>query len=311
MSGRFAGRKVVITGAGGFVGANLVSALESEDARVFALVRKGTDRHRLQSLKTSAELVEVDLLAFETVQEKMEAIQPEYVFNAAVARDHQKLLETWNMNSMAALNLLHASASPSLQRFVHCGSSLEYGAIGIPFNERDLPKPNSFYGASKAAATLLLQQAAMSEQLPVAILRIFCIYGAYDSPHRLVPKAIRHIKQDKSLRLTNPGYCRDYILVDDVVEALILAALKQGLTEFVFNIASGVQTTNETIVRMIEAIMGKPARISSEQYPAREWDKAEWRADISLARVVLGWKPAHTLEQGLARTVEWVTNHVN
>jgi len=301
----FKGTKVVVSGASGFVGAHLVAALESTGAEVFALVREHSSLGRLNILSTHANRIVVDLLDYEAVGSVLADIQANHVFHTAVARDKDHWQATLDMNCAATLNLLQACLSPALKTFVHCGSSLEYGEIKAPFRESDGIRPNTFFGASKAAATLQLQQLALAQGLPVVVLRLFHVYGILDNERRLVPTVIRNFLSGKPVALTEPGYCHDFVYIDDVVKACLTAAAGDGLAGQVINIASGHPVTNEHVVALLGTIMGKHSEILSGAFAPREWDKANWHADISLAREKLGWQPDTNLEDGLEKCVAW------
>lgn len=299
----FKNKRVVVTGANGFIGAHLVAALEKEAAEVFAFVRKHSDLTRLVRLNTRAKKTSVDLLDSKAVKNELAAIQPNYVFHTAVGRDYDQWQQTLDLNVSATLKLLGASLSPSLEKFVHCGSSLEYGDIKAPYKESDAIQPGSLFGASKAAGTLQLQQLAISKALPVVILRLFHVYGALDSEHRLVPTAIKSFLSSKPITLTKPGYRHDFVYVNDVVKACLMAALKDNVSGQIFNIASGKPVTNEAVIAMISDLMGKQTELKTGAFSAREWDKADWYADISKAHQQLGWQPGTSLKDGLQKCI--------
>lgn len=301
----FKDKKIVVTGANGFIGAHLVAALESESAEVFALVRKHSDLSRLVKFNTRAKKITVDLLDYQAVRNEIAAIQPNYVFHTAVSRDYNNWQATLDMNSSATLNLLHACLSSSLERFVQCGSSLEYGDIKAPFRESDAIRPNSLFGASKAAGTLQLQRLALNKGFPVVILRLFHVYGILDNKHRLVPTAIKNFLSNSPVTLTDPGYRHDFVYVSDVVKACLLAATKKEASGQIFNIASGEPVANEDVIALIGSITGKQTEVKVGAFPPREWDKAEWYADISKAQKQLGWRPDSSLEHGLQQCVAW------
>lgn len=305
MTNIFKGKRVVVTGANGFIGAHLVAALELEGADVFALVRKQSDLTRLMKLNSGASRINADLLDHARVTHKLKAVRPHYVFHTAVSRGYQNWSETLEVNGVATLNLLRACLSPSLQKFVHCGSSLEYGAIKAPFRESDAIRPESLFGASKAAASLQLQQLARSKGLPLAILRFFHVYGPMESAHRLVPTAIRSFLTGLPMTLTKPGYHHDFVYVGDVVKACLLVAAKDNLSGQIFNIASGNPVSNEKVIALISAITNKRTEITTGAFAPREWDKADWFADISKAREQLGWQPDTNLQDGLQQCVTW------
>lgn len=299
----FKDKRVVVTGANGFIGAHLVATLEKEAAEVFAFIRRLSDPTRLVKLNTRAKRITVDLLDYKAAENELTAIQPNFVFHTAVSRDYDHWQQALDMNSSATLNLLHASLSPSLEKFVHCGSSLEYGNIKAPYKESDTIQPNSLFGASKAAGTLQLQQLALTKKFPVVILRLFHVYGILDSEHRLVPTAIKSFLSNNPVTLTEPGYRHDFVYVDDVVKACLMAALKENVSGQIFNIASGKPVTNEDVIAMICGIIGKPTEVKIGAFSPREWDKADWYADIAKAQRQLGWQPDTSLEHGLQKCV--------
>lgn len=309
MSDCFKNKKVLVSGANGFIGAHLVATLEREGAEVFALVRRHSDPARLVKLKSRAKRTVLDLLDFEAVRTELAAIQPHYVFHTAVGREFGDWQSSLAMNGSATINLLHASLSPSLEKFVHCGSSLEYGDIKAPFREADAIRPNSLFGASKAAGTLQLQHLALSKGFPVVVLRLFHVYGILESEHRLVPTAIRSFLANRPIALTGAGYQHDFIYIHDVVKACLVAAAAQGVSGQIVNIASGVPVTNEQVVALIGRITGKQTKVETGAFPAREWDKGDWYADISKAKSLLGWQAETSLEDGLRQCLAWHLDH--
>jgi nucleoside-diphosphate-sugar epimerase len=303
------GRTVLVTGAAGFVGANLVSALEAEHAEVVCLVRAGTDPRRLTSVQSVGRRISADLLDYRAIQDVVGPIEPDYVFHMATPRSPTPDREILETNTAALFNLVRAVSSPRLLQFVHCGSSMEYGDIAAPYREDALVQPATLFGAGKAASTLLLQQMSRSAGLPLVILRVFQVYGPMDWAKRLIPTAIRAIRANRTLDLTAPGHCRDYVHVDDVVTACLAAADHRAQGPRLFNIASGRQTTNEEIVDRLATIIGNPAQVQVGDFPSRPWDRAQWCGDITLAREVLGWVPSVDLTDGLTRTVRWIEAH--
>lgn len=305
MTSVFKGKRVVVTGANGFIGAHLVTALELEGAEVFALVRKHSDLTRLIKLNSKAHKIYVDLIDHDLVRQELTVVKPHYVFHTAVSRDYENWSATLEINGVATIELLSACQSSSLKKFVHCGSSLEYGAIKAPFNESDAIRPDSLFGISKAATSLQLQQLAIRNCLPLVILRLFHVYGPLENAHRLVPTTISSYLTGLPMTLTEPGYHHDFVYVDDVVNACLLAAAKETDSGEIFNIASAEPVSNEKVVALIGSITGKRTEITTGAFPPREWDKAEWYADISKAQEQLSWQPGTRLEDGLQQCVTW------
>ncbi len=143
----------------------------------------------------------------------------------------------------------------------------------------------------------------------IVILRIFSAYGYWESPTRLIPTAIMTAFENGKMDLTAPGYRRDFVFIEDVVDACLLAINAEDPRGEIINIGSGQQATNEEAVEAIQEITGRTIRVRAGSYPARASDTSHWVADIQRARLLLGWEPRHTLHQGLAKTVAWLHLH--
>lgn len=308
MKDTFTNKTVLVTGANGFVGAHLVKALEKQGAEVFAQVRQSSDTYRFDHLKTRPTPIEMDLCELTTVQQQLQAIRPHYVFNTAVNRNYNDVTATIQLNTLALVNLLESVQGSHLKAFVHCGSSTEYGNLPGPITETDLPEPCTLYGGAKLAGSQLLQSLSKSRKIPIAILRLFHVYGPLESDSRLIPTAIHNILNDKPVKLTDPGCTHDPVHIDDVVNACLLAAQSCGYGD-IFNIASGCKISNEDIVNTIASILGKKPSIQSGAFAKREWDRDNWFANVDKVRNVLGWKVSMDFQEGLSQTIDWMKSH--
>jgi nucleoside-diphosphate-sugar epimerase len=121
-----------------------------------------------------------------------------------------------------------------------------------------------------------------------------------------VPRAIRAAFTGEELPLTGPHLRRDFIFVEDVVDACLRAATNEAARGKVINVGTGVETANEELVEEIERVLGRKVRVEVDAHLVRETDRPHWRADISTAKQLLGWGPRHTLAAGLQRTATWV-----
>ncbi len=303
------GRHVLVTGAAGFIGANLVQALLRYGAEVHAIIRPNSNLWRIEKLLPDLHLHAVDITDREGLKKTVLETSPEIIYHLAargVSPAFQERYEILRTNILGTFNLLEATAPLDYQLFVHLGGSSEYGAKHGPMRELDCPEPQTFYGTAKAAATLLCQQHARANGRPVVTLRAFSVYGPWESPSRLIPTAIRAALGDHELALTAAGYRRDFIFVEDLVEACLLAlrAVRVCPGEII-NIGTGEQWSNEEVVDLIQAVTGRRIKVRVGTYPARASDKAHWVADIGKARSLLGWEPRHPLRAGLEKTVAW------
>ena len=281
--------RVLVTGAAGFVGANLVRRLLRDGAAVTAVVRPGGDPWRLDGL--DVELFEADVReplpgGFALVYHL--AAHGSYSWQ----RDEETIRET---NIRGAENALAAG-----DRVVVAGSSSEYGLKAYAPAEDEPLEPNSAYAAAKAAATALaLERGAVA-------LRLYSAYGPWEHPDRLVPTLLARGLEGELPPLVSPAVARDFVHVDDVCDAFFLAAGAEGGS--VYNVGSGRQTTVGEIVELARRLLDLEAEPRWGSMPDRSWDTETWFANPDRINRELGWQPRIGLEEGLARTLDWLKN---
>jgi len=294
------GRGILVTGGTGFVGANLVRTLVQRGEDVHVLLRRDSPRWRLAGLEHRVGLHVADLRDRESVRRALAAARPRATVHLAVSREPATLAGD---NVSATRNLLEAAAEHDVARFVHAGSSLEYGPREEPLRE-DLPlAPTTLYAASKAEATRLVL--TWRSVLPVVVLRIFSVFGPWEGAGRLIPTAIRAGLEGAVLDLTPPGNRRDFVYVDDVATACVRALTADGVEGEVFNVASGRQTSNEEAVALVGELLGRPIRVREGAFASRPTDTSHWVGDVCKARWGLGWEATDSLASGLAKTIAW------
>lgn len=306
------GKRVLVTGAAGFVGANLTRELIHCGADVHALVRPSTRLWRIEEIIPRLTMHSVDLTHLSRLQEIVNKVQPEVIFHLAVHRPaatSQDRLATFQANVMGTFNLLEATIPLEYRRFIYLGGSLEYGPRKRPLQESDRLEPTTFYGATKGASTLLCQQVARANHRPIVVLRLFSVYGYWEPPTRLIPTAIMAAFRNQEIALTAPGYRRDLIFVEDVVEACLLAVEAQKAIGEIINVGSGEQWSNEQVVEMVQVVSSRRFGVRVGEYPARPSDTTHWVADNRKGQELLGWRPRHTLRSGLEKTIAWFRLH--
>lgn len=305
-----AATRSLVTGAAGFVGAALVRRLLARGDDVTALAAPGSDRWRLAAAAGETAVAEVDLRDADAVARALRDARPELVFHLAAhgayswQRSLPRMVET---NVAGFAHLAEAALDAGARALVAAGSSSEYGLKDHAPPEDELPEPNSAYAATKASATLLGGWLARERGAAVATLRLYSAYGPWEEPRRLMPALVAHALDGRLPPLANPSIARDFVYVDDVCDAFLLAAerAQPGAGE-VFNVGSGRQTTLRELVAVARRVFGIDEEPDWAAYPARDWDTDVWVADPRRAHDQLGWRARTPLEAGLRAFAGWM-----
>lgn len=289
-----------MTGAGGFVGAHLAARLVADGWEVVGTVRPGAPASSRRALR-GVRVVEADLSDPQVVAAVARGAHPDVAFLLAASRAESTAAEraaTAAVNATSGLWLVDALPG-RCGMVVRLGSSTEYGRCDGPMDESAPVRPRGFFGATKAAGSLLVAAAASARGVPAAVVRAFQVYGPGDHAKRFVPAVLRAARTGEVLPLTGPGLRRDWVYVDDVVEACVRAAVA-GYNG-VLNVGTGVQTANEDLVAAAERVTGRSIAVALGVHPGCPWDAPSWVSDPSLARDRLGWEAKVALEEGLSR----------
>ena len=237
----------------------------------------------------------------------MREVKPEWVFHLAAHGaypDQKNLDQMIETNFKGTVNLIEVARTAGVEAFINAGSSSEYGFKDHAPKESEILQPNSDYAVTKAAATLFCQSLATREGIPAITLRLYSVYGPFEEPTRLVPTLIRNGLEGKLPPLARPDIARDYVHVDDVCDAFVMAAEKANEHKgAVYNVGSGRQTTLREIVDLACRLLPIKHKPQWDSMPARSWDTDRWVSDPSLIAQDLGWKIQLDLEAGLRRTI--------
>jgi polyisoprenyl-phosphate glycosyltransferase len=299
---------VLVLGASGFIGANLVRALLAHRDDVYGTVYHAP-AWRLDGVP-ARHLVVVDLLADAPRNELLERLKPRTIFNCvgyggySFESDSELIYET-NFNLTA--KVLKGLESLDVACYVHSGSSSEYGERAAAAKEDDFLEPNSDYAVSKVSSAQLLRLYGKRKGLPCANLRLFSAYGPLEDASRLIPTLVKYGLQGTFPPFVDANVSRDFVYIDDVTRAFIDTAvnLREPFFGESFNVGSGTKTTIADVAKAAAELFSISEEPAYGGMPRRAWDLLDWFSDQSKTYEALGWVPRTGFQEGLRRTAEW------
>jgi dolichol-phosphate mannosyltransferase len=300
----------LVTGAAGFIGAALARRLIARGDAVTLVAGPGSDPWRLEQLRDDAAVTEVDLRDADAVARTLQEAAPELVFHLAAhgayswQRSLPRMIET---NVAGFANVAEAALDAGARAIVAAGSSSEYGLKDHAPPEHELPEPNSAYAVTKASATLLGGWLARQRDAAITTLRLYSAYGPWEEPRRLMPALVAAGLDRRLPPLADPAIARDFVYVEDVADAFLLAAERaQPGAGAVYNVGSGRQTTLRELAEIARRVYGIEEQPAWAAFPARDWDTDVWVADARRAADELDWHARTPLDAGLAAFARWM-----
>jgi NAD dependent epimerase/dehydratase len=313
------GRKVLVTGAGGFIGSHLAERLAVLGADVRALVRyTSTGRWGWldqSPVKAELEVVLGDIRDFFSVREAMSGRDVVFHLAALIGIPYsyhapQSYLHT---NIEGTLNVLQAARELETKRVIFTSTSEVYGtAQYVPIDEDHPLQGQSPYSASKIAADKLAESYFRSFGTPVAVVRPFNTYGPRQSARAVIPTIITQALAGDEVRLGSLTPTRDFNFVADIVKGFIAAASSEQAVGEVVNLGSGAEISVQKLANTIGELLGKKLTLIAEDQRIRPENSEVERlcADATKARQVLGWTSSISLEDGLRQTIAWVEQNL-
>jgi NAD dependent epimerase/dehydratase len=312
------GKHVLVTGAGGFIGSHLAERLVEAGASLRALVHYNAlgnwgwlDHSALQS---QMEVIAGDICDRDSVRQAVRDIEIVFHLAALIAipYSYHAPVSYVRTNVEGTLNVLQACREAGVERLVHTSTSEVYGtARYAPIDEAHPLQGQSPYSASKIGADKIAEAFHLSFEVPVVTLRPFNTFGPRQSARAVIPAIITQCLTSDVVRLGNLHPTRDLSYVTNTVEGFLLAASTPAAVGKTINIGSGQEISIGDLAQLIAQLMERPITIQSEDQRVRP-DKSEVErliADNTLARTLLGWSPAVSLEEGLKHTIAWISQH--
>lgn len=295
---------ILVLGAGGFIGSHIFKKLSGVRSDVYGTTHVG----RQDRIKGYTHWVDVDVVrGWESMLKY--AIQPKTIINCIAygshpdEQDKERIYET-NFNLVVRI----LNTMPEGCVYVHAGTSSEYGYNCTNAQEDQRLTPNSDYAVSKAAASQLIEYYGKQKGIRCCNLRLYAVYGPYEQEDRLIPKLVASALEKKLPQLVAPDISRDFVYVEDVVEAFITAAYGLTLPSYgmfgeSYNICTGMPTMLCKLAELMCELCQFSA-VSDYTMPPRSWDKRGlWYGDYRKASFF--WTARTSLREGLLKTLEW------
>lgn len=313
------GRRILVTGAGGFIGSHLAERLVELGASVRAFTHYnalGTWGWLDQSeLASEMEVVAGDICDRDCVHEAMRGVDVVFHLAALIAIPYSyRAPESYvRTNVIGTLNVAQAARELGTSRMVHTSTSETYGtARYVPIDEKHPLQGQSPYSASKLSADKMAESFHLSFDVPLVTVRPFNTFGPRQSARAVIPTIITQCLVGETVRLGSLTPTRDLNYVGNTVDGFLKAATSPKAVGRTINLGSGREISVGDLAKLIGEIMGQQVRIECDENRLRPNNSEVERllADNSLAVELLDWRPEVDLETGLATTINWMREHV-
>ncbi|MDW3181167.1 NAD-dependent epimerase/dehydratase family protein [Roseobacter sp.] len=299
---------VLVIGASGFIGANLMHRLLEVRSDVVGTFFSG-DPWRLEGVPAS-NLTFINLQDPMNVASVIRQIAPATIFDCSsfgaysFESDFERIHRT---NYLSFIDLLEEVSDLDLSAYVHAGSSSEYGLHANAPGEDEAPVPNSHYAVSKVAAAAAISYFGKVRQMPIVNLRLYSVYGPYEDSSRLIPVLCERLLNGTLPPFAHPNVGRDFVHIEDVVEAFADAALNMNAETIgeSFNIGTGTETTLGELAELVKKEFQIDAEPQFNPGEGRAWDVDQWFANPQKAQRLLGWHAKISLVDGLRKSCDW------
>ena len=314
------GKRVLVTGAGGFIGSHLTERLVELGADVRAFVHYNALGKwgwlDYSSLREQMDIVSGDICDRDSVQNALKDREIVFHLAALIASPYayQAPASYVRTNVEGTLNVLQSARAIGLERVVHTSTSEVYGtARYAPIDESHPLQGQSPYSASKIGADKIAESFFLSFETPVVTVRPFNTFGPRQSARAVIPTIISQLSMGKSVRLGSLHPTRDLNFVANTVGGFIACAETPAAIGRTLNLGSGREISIGDLAHLIADLMGKPIEIEGEEKRLRPAGSEVERliADTKLVQELTGWAPGFTLEQGLERTIAWIKDNLS
>jgi len=297
------GKRVLVTGSNGFIGSHLINRLIKEKADIYCVDKNKQENDSVKSY-------ELDIKNFLELKKIIEEVNPEIIFHLAAminnSREEGIIKEIFEVNTIGTLNLLIATININYDLLIYTNTFELYGDENqAPFNEEMNPKGISPYSTSKICGEYYCKLFLEIYDKPIISFRLPIVYGPGQKGKMFIPDLMNSIIKRKEFSMTKGKQTRDFIYVDDVIEAFIMACNKKNM-KGIFNLGYGKEISMKEVIETIKKNIDIDIKFDK---PYKEKEIWHYYSDISKIKKELGWEPRTELKEGLRKTLEWWKNN--
>lgn len=295
--------KILVIGGSGFIGFFITAEALKKGYHVVVVSKNLPSKTRQIH---GATYLAIDVSSKQDLKDNLKQTSYHYVINLSGYVDHSPYFhggdKVFEEHFNIVKNLIEILDRKSLKTFIHAGSSDEYGQNVAPQNEGQREHPISPYSFAKTSITHFLQMLNVTENFPVVVLRLFLVYGPYQSKNRFIPQVIRGCISNLPFPVSDGKQIRDFCFISDVVDAFFACIKNELAYGEVINIASGIGISIKDVILLIQSLtkVGEP---QFGKVALRRAENIELFANISKAKKLINWSPKISIEDGLKKTI--------
>jgi len=309
--------KILITGASGFIGSNIVRHLLKENYEVYGGSRSSEITWRLRDISKEFVYIANDITEYKSLRDTIEKVKPDGIVNCAQYGAYafeKKISDIYNINVSGLFNLLEISSEFNINFLINSGTSFEYSGSANKISEDAQAKPVSNYGVFKAAGTNLLSLYSNIKKMKLVTLRVFQAYGPYEAKGRLAPYVLCALLRNEPIRLNNPSLKRDFVYVKDIASAVekSIKSMDRFQVHEIFNIGSGKSTSIKDFVLTGKKVLNSNSEIIFGNIAGKPEDNvSQLIADNTKATNIMGWNPDYDISNGIKDFSAWMKERID
>ena len=294
-------KSILILGGTGFIGFHLAKNCLKKNWLVTSISSKKP--LKIRKLKRVKYII-CDITNFQKLKKKIKTKKFDYVVNLSGYVDHKNKVKTYNSHFIGVKNLFNVLKKKKIKKFLQAGSSNEYGAAVSPQGENNICKPKTIYGKAKFLASQFLLEQYEKNNFPVTIFRFYQIYGPFQDNNRFIPQLINSSLKKFFFKTSSGNQQRDFLYIDDAINAIMKALLNKESSGKIFNIGVGKPIKLKKIMTLVKKKTNYFNPIFGKIKLRKDENKIVY-PKVILAKRHLKWKFKTTFEQGLNKTIKF------